>query len=169
MSNKPIDQVTRDFLLEQILSEQKQTNTRLSRVENLYVEVLAVAQSGLATAARVTKHARRIRMLERVVYEDAPRPDMSGPPEQRRPVIPPPQNEEDSGVWQMPPDAVATLKSLEQFREREQRRESFFYRKRWSFVWWGIGAVALLALTTCAGIVAPRIERALFSQPKATP
>lgn len=118
-----------EFLLRELLSETKGAAERLVRVEALQREVLECITRVYALESRQHRHGRRLSMLEQVVYEGASAPPMAGPPEMRRPVIPPADPKEDSDIY----DMRALKAEVDRFKQREERRDSFWMKARWNF------------------------------------
>lgn len=167
----PHERTVRDYLLQQVLDETRMNGARLDRIEekanraeSTNDRVLEFMQRVFFTERRQTMQGRRLRMLERVVYESAPPPEMQGPPNRRRPVIPAPgvNDDEDTGRFEIPPEVAAQLKSLEEMRLREQRRDSWAYRKRREIAVGVVGALLTVLLGACGAELGPAIKRALF-------
>lgn len=146
------------YLLEQAISEVKAMRAdmipmraELQRTQQHAAKVVEAITIAYAAIAKTTRLARRVRTLERVAYEGGDVPPMAGPPEKRRPVIPPPSpTEEDSGIWDLPPEAAAIINDVRKSQEREARRDSWFYRTGWN-TFFRVAAVIAIAVAMFFG------------------
>lgn len=136
------NQLTRDYLLRDLLVEVRKQGALLARVEarqeetgdgvaRLITSSQHMASHVLKVFERQKKDRERIRALENVVFHGAPA--VPGPPPMAWAPRPPMPSVDDSAVHDI--EALKQeLAGIKPHVESSMRRDSWFYRQRWSLV-----------------------------------
>jgi hypothetical protein len=137
---------TLDYLIRELIVDVRALGARLERIESSQASGLEAMQRMIAFGVRQKQHGRRIAKLEGVVYENQERPVMQGPPEHRRPILPA-RSDEDSGIHDFSLLNVE-IEKLRQYKEKQERRDSFLEKKKWSALYSVLAALAIAAITS---------------------
>jgi hypothetical protein len=175
------------YLLRQVLAETKATNARVGRLEESVSHALEAVTVARATD-RYVRHeiAPQLQALTPQVNEALtlsraaaayvqtqakPRFDKHGDDirslkRARRDAVPPPadadagddEGELPTGEYPVSPEIAATMKGLEEFRQRAERRESFFFRQRHGAIYAVAIALTIAVLTGSATYVLTHVS-----------
>ena len=138
------------FLIRELIADVKALGPRLDRLEEGQARSLEALQRAVTLELKSKLLGRRVAKLEDVVYEGGDRPDMQGPPERRRPVLPSRPGVDDSGIHDLE-RLTAQLNELQRHHDKQDRRESWMVKERYRLrnqVVGGVVIAMIVALVT---------------------
>ena len=151
MSGEDEDRVYLRYILQQNTAEIQKLSHLIEEVRNNQLSSIAVGQAVEYVAAKVDqvieRQNRQGRLLKTIQAEVAKDP---------RNTIRPPAGD-DSGIHMLGPEMMAALQTARETHASHGRRDSWFYRKKWSLVFTGLSIIVAAVLGACVHAVAPTL------------